>query len=220
MMRHDVPMIRSRTRSSRRLTALLAAAMVVPMACGFGRESGPVDIDLREPTTVSDIDPDARTFTLTGIDGPAEFTVRFPRRTVVGDYRGVTLIADENVDPAVPADDPARAIRHVELARPTTDDPELVVQRIREAVAEFDADGEELAEIDAFIADFEANVAANDGSIVTDSFVPPGESAIFVLGLTTTEYEMASLRVRFFTDDVVLIVTQIRFDPEAGPPAS
>jgi hypothetical protein len=31
---------------------------------------------------------------------------------------------------------------------------------------------------------------------------------------------MASLRVRFFTDDVVLIVTQIRFDPEAGPPAS
>ncbi len=194
--------------------------MVVPLACGCGRESGPVAVDLREPTTVSEIDPDSRTYTLTGIEGPAEFTVRLPRRTVVGDYRGVALIADENVDPDVPADDPSRAIRYVELARPTTDDPVLVVQRIREAIVEFDADGEELAAIDAFIADFEANVAANDGTIVTDSFVLPGESAIFVLGLTTTEHEMISLRVRFFHDDVVLIVTPIRFDPEAGPPDS
>jgi hypothetical protein len=219
-MRHDVAMNRSSTRSPRRLAALLAGAMFIPMACGVERASGPVDIDLRQPTTVSQLDPEPGTLTLTGIEGPTEFTVRFPRRTVVGDYQNALFMADVNVDADVPADDPSRAIRFVELKRPTTDDPALVVQHIREAVVEFGADGEELAEIEAFIAEFEASVEANDGRIVTRSLVPPGESAIFVLGLTTTEHEMVSLRIRFFTDDVVLIVTEIRFDPESGPPSS
>ncbi len=220
MMRHDVAMIRSRTRSPRRLAALLATAMFIPMACGAERASGPVEIDLREPTTVSEIDLEPGTLTLTEIEGPAEFTVRFPRRTVVGDYQRALFVADVNVDPDIPADDPSRAVFLVSLDRPTTDDAAVVVQRIREAAAEFGADGDELAELDAFIADFEANVAANDGEIVTDSFVPPGESAIFSLGLVVTEYDAVSLRVRFFHDDVVLIVTEIRFDPEAGPPNS
>jgi hypothetical protein len=214
MTRHDVDMNRSRTRSPRRLAALLAGAMFIPMACGFGRASGPVDIDLRQPTTVIDIEPDARTYTLTGIEGPAEFTVRFPQRTVVGDYERALFVADVNVDPDVPADDPSRAIFLVSLDRPITDDPALVVQHLNEAIVEYGAEGDELAEIEAFIAEFEASVAANDGKIVTRSLFPPGESAITVLGLVTTEYDMVSLRVRFFTDDVVLIVTEIRFDPE------
>lgn len=194
--------------------------MFIPMACGFGRESGPVDIDLREPTTVSEIDPEPGTLTLTEIEGPAEFTVRFPRRTVSGDYQRALFVADVNVDPDVPPDDPSRAIHLVSLDRPTTDDPAVVVQRLREAIVEFGAEGDELAEIEAFIADFEASVAANDGKIVTRSLFPPGESAITVLGLTTTEHDMVSLRVRFFHDDVVLIVTVVSFDPASGPPGS
>jgi hypothetical protein len=201
----------------RHLIITAAAVSLGALVAGCGTDPGPVSIDLREPTSVADLDPDARTFDLKSYDGPADFTVQLPERTVSGRFWNVVVYAPILVDGRpVPADEPPPAIDQVELSYENTDDPDVVLERIDDAIATYPDAGAERDELLAFRDTFRAAVDARGGVIDPEDFVREDLTSIYTFGLQQTEDDALALQVRVRVDGAVDMALLVQLDDGAG----
>jgi hypothetical protein len=204
---HDDTMVRRSTPTWRRRFLLLGAAVSAAGCGGAGRATGPTTIDLREPTTVLQFDPDAGNTTLATVEGLADYTVRLPHRTVIGRFRSVALFAPILAEP-LPDDDPARAIDEVQFKYEFTDDPDTVLAQFDELIATYRDDGTEREALLAFRDSFEASVEANGGTIVDDDILGDRNSSIVAFRLEQTDHDLVTLQFRVWSDgDVAMNVT-------------
>lgn len=202
---------------SRHLIITAAAVSLGALVAGCGTDPDPVSIDLREPTSVADLDPDARTFDLKSYDGPADFTVQLPDRTISGRFWNVVVYAPILVDGRpVPADEPPPAIDQVELSYENTDDPDVVLERIDDAIATYPDTGAERDELLAFRDTFRAAVDARGGVIDPEDFVREDLTSIYTFGLQQTEDDALALQVRVKVDGAVDMALLVQIDNGIG----
>jgi hypothetical protein len=211
---HDTVSVPSRSRS---VPLLLAVAMAFgASACGTGDEERAIEIDLTTPRTPSQLVPDTRTPDLATVDGPAEFTVLLPDRTITGRFRSVNVYGDTLADSTVADDDPARAISTLDLRYEFTSDPDEVLSRISAITDTYDMAPADRAELDGFAEQFRAAVGARDGEIVVDDFEQSTGSSIYQFGVEQTATDGVSLQVRIMDDGVAAMTLFVAFDNGVG----
>lgn len=201
--------------------AALATVLLAP-GCGGGGGSGDggidgeggaaevITIDLSAPRTPRQLDPSGKNLDMATIDGPADFTVRLPARTISGRFRAVNVYGPLTVDESVPADHPARAVSTLDLRYEFTDDAGEVLSRLERITTEFDMTPADRAALDAFADEFRAATDAREGEIVDDDFVDGTEIREFrVVG---TGVDGVSLQVRFMGGADVAMTLFVGFD--------
>ncbi len=209
---HDDTMIRLSSSPTWKRRIVVLGAVVAAAGCGgAGRATGPTTIDLREPTTVLEFDPEAGNTTLATVEGLADYTVELPNRTVTGRFRSVVMFAPILAEP-LPDDDPARAINEVQLKYEFTDDPDTVLAQFDELIATYRDNGPERATLLAFRDSFRASVEANGGTIVYDDILGDRNSGIFAFRLEQTEHDLVTLQFRVWSDGEVAMNVLVSTD--------
>lgn len=213
IVHHDPVLAPSRSRS---LPLLLAAAALFGAAgCGTDDE-GAIEIDLTSPRTPRQLVPDTRTPDLATIDGPADFTVRLPGRTITGRFRSVNVYADVLADDTVADDDPSRAVSTLDLRYEFTSDPDEVLDRIDQIIGSYDMSAADRSALAAFVEQFRSSVAARDGAIVVDDFQQSAGSSIYQFGVEQAADDSVSLQVRIMEDGVAAMTLFVAFDNRVG----
>ena len=205
-----------RSGSLRRLGAVaLLAGLVAAGGCGTGTPKA-VEIDLTEPITPRQLDPSSKNLDMATFDGPADFTVLLPDRTITGRFRSVNVYGPAAVGPDVAADDPSRAVTTFDLRYEFTDDADEVVARLEQLRADYDLASGDAAALDAFIEQFRSTTAATDGRIEYDDFVSSDDSTIREFELTRTDRDGVGLQVRFMGGSDVAMTITVGFDNGAA----
>jgi len=177
---------------------------------GCGRlQSAPVVWDLRTPTYPGEIDPDRNS--AVEHHGASAYTVMLPTRMIHG---GFDLI--RATSPVVVELDPYRSvpapIDTVSLVFDAADEPGEVLANIDTVRNLFDVEGVDLDEMEDFIVDFRAAVAASGDAIDDEDFVPGSDGyRTTTLGVDADESMKVVLLIGV-ADDEVSMTLVVRFD--------
>ena len=144
--------------------AMVGTALLVG-GCAVLQDDDPVTWDLSSPTRPSELEP-GRTSGVVSDSGASRYTVVFPSLTIEGEFRQVNATAP------VSSDDSDGYIDSVDLIFPFADEPGEVLAHVDTVTSLFEIAGDDRTTIDAYVAEFEAKVAANDGAIDVTDFEP------------------------------------------------
>jgi hypothetical protein len=194
---------------SRYAVALVTALLV--SACGDS-DRGAIEIDLTSPKTPTQIVPGTSTADLATVEGPADFTVLLPQRTLSGRYRSVNVYSPIVADDSVPDDDPSRSVNTLDLRYDFTDDADQVIARLDSLIATAAMADVDRGAIEAWRDEFRTTTAASNGDIVPADFTTASGSNILRFPIESSDGFGTSLQVRIFDDGMVAMTLFVGFD--------
>jgi hypothetical protein len=201
------------SRVGLRARAVVAlVALVALMAGGCMDDDKVVEWDLRRPTTPRELGDGARD--LITADGPADFVIQLPTRSITGRYSSATAYAPAGnaTSSDLPDDDPAFAIDEIDFSFGFTDDPDQIIANFERIQTDFDVEGENRTAIDAFVAEFGTLTRRSDGVIDIDDFAQEGGGHITELGVAGDDRSKVIVRFRAMGDGVATMTLNVRWD--------
>lgn len=169
-----------------------------------------VEWDLRRPTTPRELGDGAGD--LITAEGPADYVVELPSRTITGRYSSATAYAPAGnaTSGDLPDDDPAFAIDEIDFSFGFTDDPDQIIANFDRIETEFDI--EDRTAIDAFVEEFRTLTERRDGVIDIDDFAQDGGGHITELGVEGDDQSKVIVRFRAMGDGVATMTLNVRWD--------